>query len=184
MNGNEPSFGHSSFTHNRGRLLDHDVARQFFKLIVEQARSLGLVSDEHFSVDGSLIEAWASLKSFQAKESAAKRSLHDDDPGNPSVDFHSERRRNQSHQSTTDPAARLAKKGKGKEAKLRYSLNHLMENRNGLLIDTRVAIVTGAEEREQALVMLRDLAPGKRRTVAGDRASIPQASWLAAVNWW
>src|SRR5215472_2402103 len=99
MNGDEPSFDHSSFTHNRGRLLDHDVARQFFKLIVEQARSLGLVSDEHFSVDGSLIEAsWASLKSFQPKESAVQRSPHDDDPGNPSVDFHGERRSNQSHQ--------------------------------------------------------------------------------------
>jgi len=169
MNGDEPSFDHSSFTHNRGRLLDHDVARQFFKLIVEQARSLGLVSDEHFSVDGSLIEAWASLKSFQPKESAVQRSPHDDDPGNPSVDFHGERRSNQSHQSTTDPEARLAKKGKGKEAKLCYSLNHLMENRNGLPVDTRVAIVTGAEEREQGLMMLRDLAPGKRRTVAGDK---------------
>jgi transposase len=170
MNGDEPSFDHSSFTHNRRRLLDHDVARQFFKLIVEQARRLGLISDEHFSVDGSLIEAWASLKSFRPKASATERHPDDNDPGNPSVDFHGERRSNQSHQSTTDPEARLAKKGKGKEAKLCYSLNHLMENRNGLLVDTSVTIVTGAEERHAALAMLSELLPwGKRRTVGGDK---------------
>src|SRR5271155_4050783 len=128
MNWDEPGFDHSSFSRNRARLLEHDVAGEFFRTVVAEARELRLTSDEHFTVDGTLIEAWASLKSFKRKD--AGPSAPPDDPGNPSVNFHGERRTNQSHQSTTDPEAKLAKKGAGKEAKLCYSAHALMENRN------------------------------------------------------
>jgi hypothetical protein len=133
----EASFDHSSFSANRKRLLEHEVAGEFFRGVVEQARALQLLSGEHFTVDGTLIEAWASLKSFRRKSAeSSKRS--DDDPGNPSVNFHGERRSNETHQSTTDPEALLARKGKGKEAKLCYSANALAENRNFLLVDFQV----------------------------------------------
>src|SRR5271167_5037510 len=124
----EPGFDHSTFSRNRARLLEHDVAREFFTRVVAQARSLRLLSDEHFTVDGTLVEAWASLKSFQRKD--RERSQPPDDPGNPTVNFHGERRSNATHQSSTDPEAKLARKGAGKEAKLCYSANALMENRN------------------------------------------------------
>jgi hypothetical protein len=113
----EASFDHSSFSANRQRLLEHEVAGEFFRGVVEQARALKLLSGEHFTVDGTLIEAWASLKSFQRKGAEASNRA-DDDPGNPTVNFHGERRSNETHQSTTDPEALLARKGKGKEAKL------------------------------------------------------------------
>src|SRR5436190_1612729 len=109
----EPSFDHSSFGANRKRLLEHQVAGEFFRAVVEQARSLKLLSDEHFTVDGTLIEAWASLKSFKHKDARPRQPP--DDPGNPSVNFHRERRSNATHQSTTDPEATLAKKGAGME---------------------------------------------------------------------
>src|SRR5438445_5235071 len=105
----EPSFDHSTFSRNRARLLEHDVAREFFTRVVAQARSLQLLSDEHFTVDGTLVEAWASLKSFKRKD--REPSQPPDDPGNPTVNFHGERRSNATHQSTTDPEAKLAKKG-------------------------------------------------------------------------
>src|SRR6202161_2071311 len=108
LNWDEPSFDHSTFSRNRARLLEHDVAGEFFRTVVAAARELKLTSDEHFTVDGTLIEAWASLKSFKRKD--AGPSEPPDDPGNPSVDFHGARRRNATHQSTTDPEARLAKK--------------------------------------------------------------------------
>jgi len=113
---------------------------------------MNLVSDEHFRVDGSLIEAWASLKSFRPKNQGSDHAPGDDDPGNPSVEVHGEQRSNRTHQSTPDPEARLAKKSKEskeREARLCYWLNHLMENCHGLLVDSRVAIVTGAEERHE-----------------------------------
>jgi transposase len=112
----EASFDHSTFSRNRARLLQHDVAREFFTRVVAQARGLQLLSDEHFTVDGTLVEAWASLKSFKRKEQVPQPPP--DDPGNPTVNFHGERRSNATHQSTTDPEAKLAKKGPGKEAKL------------------------------------------------------------------
>src|SRR5216683_1957616 len=112
----EASFDHSSLSANRKRLLAHEVAGEFFRGVVAQARALKLLSGEHFTVDGTLIEAWASLKSFQRKD--AGPSDPPDDPGNPTVNFHGQRRSNETHQSTTDPEALLARKGKGKEAKL------------------------------------------------------------------
>jgi transposase len=165
----EASFDHSSFTRNRARLLEHDVAREFFGRIVAQAQGLGLMSDEHFTVDGTLIEAWASLKSFKPKD--ASNANPPDDPGNPTVDFHGERRSNATHESTTDPEARLAKKGAGKEAKLCYSGNALMENRNGLLIDFQIVEANGTAERSTAIQMLDQNLPGtKRITLGADKA--------------
>src|SRR2546423_7466908 len=115
----EPSFDPTVFTKNRRRLLRHDVAQRFFDEVVRQAAGLGLLSDEHFTVDGTLIEAAASLKSFRPKDKPPSGSPPDD-PGNPTVNFHGERRSNATHQSTTDPEALLAKKGKGKEAHLSF----------------------------------------------------------------
>ena len=138
----EPSFDHSTFSRNRARLLEHEVAGQFFRVVVEQARGLGLLSDEHFTVDGTLIEAWASLKSFKRKDAGPSEPA--DDRGNPTVNFRGERRSNATHQSTTDPEATLAKKGAGKEAKLCYSANALMENRNTLLLDFQVEPADGS----------------------------------------
>jgi transposase len=166
----EKSFDHSAFTKNRDRLIEHDVARQFFGRVVAQARAAGLISDEHFTVDGTLIEAWASLKSFRKKGEKPEDRPPPDDPGNPSVDFHGEKRSNATHESTTDPESKLARKSNSTTAKLSYSQHALMENRNGLLVDLRIAPATGTAERETARDMLDDL-PGKHRvTVGGDKA--------------
>ena len=123
----------------------------------------------HFTVDGTLIEAWASLKSFRPKSEQPSDRTPPDDPGNPSVDFHGERRQNATHQSTTDPEARLAKKGAGKEARLCYTESVLMENRNGLMIDLRVGQAGGRAECEQGLDMLQAMRGPRRVTVAGDK---------------
>src|SRR5215831_7339592 len=109
-----------------------EVAQSFFAEVLAQARSRGLLSTEHFTVDGTLIEAWAGQKSFKAKERGGEDGRPPDDPGNPTVDFHGEQRSNATHQSTTDPEARLARKGAGKEAKLSYAGHALMENRHGI----------------------------------------------------
>jgi transposase len=169
MNWDEPGFDHSSFTRNRARLLEHDVAGEFFRTVVEQARALKLTSDEHFTVDGTLIEAWASLKSLRPKGEDRNDRTPPDDPGNPSVDFHGERRQNATHQSTTDPEARLAKKGAGKEAKLCYTESVLMENRNGIMVDLRVGPATGRAECEQGLELLQGVGGVHRITVAADK---------------
>ena len=166
----EPSFDHSTFSQNRERLLKHDVAGEFFRRVVEQARALGLMSSEHFTVDGTLIDAWASMKSFRPKDEKPGDRPPPDDPGNPTVDFHREKRSNDTHQSTTDPEARLARKGKGKEAKLSFSQHALMENRNGLLVDLRIEEANGTAERTVALEMVADVVDGIRDvTLAGDK---------------
>ncbi|WP_253909239.1 transposase [Corallococcus exiguus] len=118
----DASFDHSTFSQNRDRLLEHDVARRFFLAVMSQAQSAGLTSSEHFSVDGSLIEAWASLKSFRPKDEKDDKREPPDDKGNPTVSFHGQKRGNTTHASTTDSEARLARKGDGKEARLAYSL--------------------------------------------------------------
>src|SRR6185437_13029358 len=125
MNLDEPVWDVTVFTKNRNRLLEGDVAREFLCEVVKQAQTTGLISDEHFTVDGTLIEAWASLKSFQRKD---QKNRPPDDPGNPTVNFHGEKRSNQTHESATDPDALLARKGNGKEAKLSYNGNLLTEN--------------------------------------------------------
>src|SRR6202521_1829538 len=145
----EPSFDPTVFTKNRRRLLKHEVAQRFFDEVVRQAAGLGLLSDEHFTVDGTLIEAAASLKSFRPKDTPPS-DTPPDDPGNPTVNFHGERRSNATHQSTTDPEARLAKKGKGKEAHLSFMGHALMDNRNGLVVDFQLTQATGTAERDMA----------------------------------
>lgn len=154
MSLDEPGFEHSTFSQNSERLVVHAVAQRFFDAVVAAARREGLLSDEHFTVDGTLIEAWASLKSVTPKATAPP-SAPPDDPGNPTVDFHGDRRTNTTHQSTTDPEARLARKGAGKEAKLCFSGHVLMENRHGLCVDLQIAPATGTAERDAALRMLR-----------------------------
>src|ERR1700726_2744651 len=176
----EPSFDHSTFSRNRARLLEHDVAREFFTRVVAQARSLQLLSDEHFTVDGTLVEAWASLKSFKPRHQGPTQPP--DDPGNPTVNFHGERRSNATHQSTTDPEAKLAKKGAGKEAKLCYSANALMENRNGLLIEFAVAPADGYAERNSARAMLETELPGSRRITLGADKGYDTAEFVAACR--
>jgi transposase len=167
MNLDEPVWDATVFTKNRDRLLEGDVAREFLGEVVAQAQSKGLTSDEHFTVDGTLIEAWASLKSFQRKEQ--KNGPPPDDPGNPSVNFHGEKRSNDTHASTTDADALLARKGNGKEAKLSYNGNLLTENRNGLIVNTEVFQANGAAERDAALVMVEQIAGVARVTVGGDK---------------
>ena len=144
----EPSFDPTVFTKNRKRLLEHDVARQFFDEVVAQAAGLGLLSDEHFTVDGTLIEAAASLKSFRPRDEPPSQGPDGGTPSNRWVDFHGEKRSNETHQSTTDPEALLAKKGRGKEARLAYAGHALMENHNGLLVDFQLTQATGTAERD------------------------------------
>jgi transposase len=167
MNLDEPVWDVTVFTKNRDRLLDGDVAREFLCEVVQQAQEKNLTSDEHFTVDGTLVEAWASLKSFQRKDGS---NAPPEDPGNPTVDFHGEKRSNQTHASTTDPDALLARKGNGKEAKLSYSGNLLIENRNGLIITTELFQANGTAERDAALVMLEQLPGNSRVTVGADKA--------------
>ena len=160
-------WDHSVFSKNQERFLDSDLAAAFFARILQQAASAGLLSDEHFTVDGTLIEAWASLKSFRPKDAPPPEG---GGGRNPEVDFHGEKRLNQTHASTTDPEARLFKKGKGKEAKLCFMGHVLMENRHGLVVSPRLTAATGTAEREAAEDMVGAI-PGRRRiTVGGDKA--------------
>ena len=166
----DPAFDASTFSKNRARLLAHDVAAQFFDAVLAEAERHGLLSDEHFTVDGTLLESWASMKSFRPKD--------DGDAPPPAsggrdaeVDFHGQTRSNATHASTTDPDARLARKGKGKEAKLCLAGHVLMENRHGLAVDVLLTHATGTAEREAALLML-DRQPGGRHrvTLGADKA--------------
>jgi transposase len=150
----EESFDATVFSKNRDRLLEHEVGRLFFDAVVKQAREGGLMSDDHFTVDGTLIEAWASLKSFRPK-GEDRGDKDQGDLGNRWVDFHGEKRTNETHESKTDPDSLLMRKGPGKEAKLCYGAHALMENRNGLLIDLMVSQATGSAEREAAKDMIK-----------------------------
>jgi transposase len=167
LNADDAVWDATVFTKNRDRLLEADVAQEFLLRVVEQARAKGLTSDEHFTVDGTLLEAWAGAKSFQPKDKPP--TPPPDDPGNPTVNFRGEQRSNETHASKTDPDARLARKGEGKESKLSYCGNLLVENRNGLIVDAEVFQANGTAERDAALVMLEKL-PGLRPvTVGGDK---------------
>jgi transposase len=168
LNMDEAVWDVTVFTKNRERLLKADVARKFFQLVVEEAQRLDLMSDEHFTVDGTLLEACAGLKSFQKVGSGTEGPP--DDPGNPTVDFHGEKRSNQTHESTTDPDARLARKGAGKEAKLSYSGHVLMENRNGLVVNAEVLPADGTAERDAAMLMIEAIPGDHRLTVGADKA--------------
>jgi transposase len=167
LNMDEPVWVPTVFSKNRERLMEGDVAERFFAQVLVQASAAGLVSDEHFSVDGTLIEAWASQKSFQRKDQVQQPPP--EDPGNPTVNFHGEERRNDTHESKTDPDARLARKSGGHESKLAYCGNVLMENRNGLVVDTELLQCNGTAERDAALLMAERIEGDGRVTVAADK---------------
>ena len=171
LSANEPVWHPTVFTKNRDRLLEGAIAEQFFSLIVRQARNKSLLSDEHFTVDGTLVEAWAGQKSFQRKDS-------DNDPlnppptdrgSNPTINWHKEKRSNETHESLTDPLARLYKKTRGAEAKLGYLGHVLTENRNGLVVDVRLTQASGTAEREAAEAMISGKPKSRSVTLAGDR---------------
>lgn len=168
----------TTFTKNRDRLLAGDIAVAFFDAVMGQARAAGLVSDEHFTVDGTLLEAWASLKSFRPRGQGP--SDPPDDPGNPTVNFHGERRSNATHQSTTDPDARLARRGDGKEAKLAYLAHVLLENRHGLVANVCATEASGTAEREAAVLLVEATAP-PGSTVGADKG-FDVASFVAAIR--
>lgn len=163
----DAAWDHSSFSKNRDRLLAGEIAGKFLRAVLAQPRVKRLMSSDHFSVDGTLIEAWASLKSFRAKDGG------DNDPQGPGRNaergFHKEKRSNETHRSTTDPEARLYRKGNGQPAKLCYMGHALMENRHGLAVDGLVTQATGTAEREATLAML-DRRPRRRITLGADKA--------------
>lgn len=161
----------STFSKNRIRLIEGEIADRFFSLIVDLANKKKLISKEHFSVDGTLVEAWASLKSFQKKEDQDnnKDSDRGDGDRNKSVNFHGEKRTNDTHASRTDPEAKLYTKGKGQTAKLSFMGHLMMENRNGLAVDTRVTQPGYHAEPDAALEMAQGLADGRRKTIGGDK---------------
>jgi IS5 family transposase len=158
------------FTKNRDRLLEGDIADLFFDQVMAIARERALLSDEHFTVDGTLIEAWAGQKSFQKKEGSSQPPA--DGGSNPTVNFHGEKRSNATHESTTDPEARLYRKGPGKEARLSFMGHVLMDNRHGLAVDARLTTATGTAERETAHEMVKAV-PNRRSkhpTVGADKS--------------
>jgi transposase len=168
LNMDDPMWDVTVFTKNRERLLKGNIAQAFFQTVLEQAREQSLLSEEHFTVDGTLIEAWAGQKSFQRKDAPPKPP--EDGGSNPTVNFHGEQRRNDTHRSTTDPEAMLYRKSSGSESKLCFLGHVLMENRNGLVVDTRLTRATGTAERDAALDMAARIPGGTRRvTLGGDK---------------
>ena len=166
---NEEVWHATVFTKNRDRLLEGDVARQFFGEIVRQAKQRGLMSSEHFSVDGTMVEAWASQKSFRPKRDKSDEDGPKQGGWNREVDFRGQQRRNDTHEPVTDPEARLWRKSQTAEAKLSYLGHVLGEKRHGLIVNVRVTRAYGRAEREAAVEMAREIPGGtKRVTVAGD----------------
>ena len=163
----DPIWDPTVFTKNRDRLLQGDIAQAFFAAVLTQARQANLVSAEHFTVDGTLLEAWASHKSFQPTDDPPPPT--DDDPGNPTVDFRGEKRSNTTHQSTTDPDAQLVRKSKGQAAILAYRGHVLMENRSGLVVGAQATQVVGAAEPTTALALATAIPGNHRATLGGDK---------------
>ena len=174
----DPVWAPTVFTKNRDRLLEGDVAREFFEKVLEQARERKFLSDEHFTVDGTLVEAWAGHKSFKKK---GEKPSKPQDPGNPSVDFRGEKRTNDTHASTTDPEARLFRKSNGEASKLCFAGHLLMENRNGLAVDARLTPATGCAEREAALEMAAGI-PGQRRITLGADKGFDVRSFVGGLR--
>jgi len=171
LNMDDMVWNATTFSKNRDRLLKGEIAEEFFAAVLDLARDKELLSDEHFTVDGTMVEGWASLKSFQPKDQSERNSDDKpDDPGNPTVNFHGQKRSNKTHESRTDADLRLFKKTKGSEAKLAYQGHVLMENRNGLVVNATLTLASGTAEREAALMMLGQRPQKKRVTVAGDKA--------------
>ncbi len=168
MKADDRIWDETVFSKNRERLLNGEIADKLFEKVIALANQKNLISDEHFTVDGTIVEAWASLKSFQKKDRKNKRK-NDGDPGNPSVDFHGEKRKNDTHESTTDPEAKLYRKSKGQTAKLSYMGHVLMENRNGLAIAADATIAGYFEEHDSALNMVDKLGTKKKKTLGADK---------------
>lgn len=170
MSMDDEVWDHSVFSKNRDRLLEGDIANEFLKKVLDLARGHRLLSDEHFTVDGTLIEAWAGQKSFKKK--GEKGSSKTDDPGNPTVNFHGESRTNETHQSTTDPEARMMTKGPGKEAKLSFMGHVTIDNKHGLVVATRYTQATGKAEREAGIDMIKQMKKRRkgRQTAGADKA--------------
>lgn len=166
LNMDDPIWDVTVFTKNRERFLDGEIARKFFAAVLDQAKSAELLSDEHFTVDGTLIEAWASYKSVKPKDESGPRN---GSGKNPTVDFKGTKRTNDTHASITDPDARLFKKSAGSQVKLGYLGHAMTENRNGLVVDALLTLATGTAEREAALRMMGRLPDGSRMTVGLDK---------------
>jgi transposase len=174
----DPVWDVTVFTKNRDRLLEGEIAAKFLRAVLAQPKVKALLSDEHFSVDGTLIQAWASIKSFRAKDGSGEPPA----PGrNGARDFHGEQRTNDSHASITDPEARLFRKGKGKEAKLCFMGHALMENRHGLLVDCRLGEANGTAEREVAETMLAGV-PGRHPITVGGDKNFDTAGFVTAMR--
>ena len=173
-----PIWDVTVFTKNRDRLVEGEVAAKFMAAVLNRPRVRELLSDDHFSVDGTLIEAWASMKSFRSKDGSGEPPAAG---RNGERDFHGEKRRNQTHASTTDADARLFRKGPGQAAKLAYMGHALMENRNGLVVDTRLSRATGTAEREAALDMAT-ARPGDHRITLGADKAYDVAEFVAALR--
>jgi len=168
------------FSKNRDRLLRGDVAREFFDQVLAQAREKGLTSDEHFTVDGTLVEAWAGAKSFRAKDGSDQSD--DNDPGNPTVNFHGQQRRNDTHQSTTDPESRMFRKSNGKEAKLCFAGHVVMENRNGLVVNGCITQSVGTTESAVAAQLLQDVPRRAGRITVGGDKGYDQRAFVSALR--
>jgi transposase len=177
LNMSEPAWNHAVFSKNRERLLAGDVAQEFFACIVEQARALQLLSDEHFTVDGTLIEAWASHKSFRRKDG-------EDDGGNAAGGFRGQPRCNDTHQSTTDPEAKLYRKSSGQESKLAFLGHILMDNRHGIAVDTMLTQANGRAEREAALAMAAHLPGGAKRITLGADKGYDTEDFVKRLREW
>lgn len=205
----DPVWVPTVFTKNRDRLMDADVAAKFMEQLLAHKEVRKLLSDEHFSVDGTLIEAWASMKSFQPKSDATAPEKPDGDPPPPpaaeteptatkepetktedqpmternaEVDFHGQKRSNETHASTTDPEARLYRKGKGKEAKLCFMGHAMMENRSGLIVETETTQADGYGERKAALAMINRRCPGERQITVGADKGYDTADFVADLR--
>jgi transposase len=174
----DPVWDVTVFTKNRDRLLEGEIAVKFLRAVLAQPEVKTLLSDEHFSVDGTLIQAWASMKSFRPKDGSGEPPA----PGrNGERDFHGERRTNETHASATDPEAKLFRKGRGKEAKLSFIGHALMENRHGLLVDSRLSEANGTAEREVAATMLAAV-PGRQPITVGGDKGFDTKGFVAAVR--
>jgi transposase len=165
LNADDAVWNPTTFSKNRDRLIDAEIADEFFERVLFLAREAGLLSDEHFTVDGTLIEAWAGHKSFKPKDGPGDDA---EGPKNPTVDFRGQKRRNETHQSTTDPEARLYRKSNGTESKLCYAGHVLMENRHGIVVDSCVTAATSRSEREAGLAMVERLT-SRKATIGGDK---------------
>jgi transposase len=182
LSGDEPVWDHSTFSKNRDRLLQGEVSQVFFARILEQATVAGLTSAEHFSVDGTLVEAWASQKSFRRRDGG-----DDDNPDgmgrNAGRNFHGERRSNDTHVSITDPDARMYRKSNAHPARLCYAGHALMENRNGLVVDVALTPAEGSAERDSALAMISQV-PGSHRVTLGADKAYDTSGFVEAVRSW